>query len=79
VNVCRPKGKGYEKCGRETAEKGDKYPYCRPSVRVSEETPMTVDELIEKYGKNKIDELCRKKQKKGLPVEGKPSRISLDA
>ena len=29
--------------------KSDKY--CRPSVRINDDTPSTIDELIEKHGK----------------------------
>lgn len=28
--------------------------YCRPSTRINDDTPMTVDELVEKHGKQKI-------------------------
>lgn len=66
VNVCKPKGKSYEPCGREES-KVSKYPYCRPLRRINKSTPMTVSELKKKYGKEKLDEMCKRKQKKGLP------------
>jgi hypothetical protein len=75
VNVCKPKGGGYEKCGRSKSKIKD-YPYCRPSVRVNSKTPMTVAELKEKYGKEKLENMCKKKRKQGLPKGGKPTRIT---
>lgn len=74
VNVCKPKGRGYEPCGREKSKIRD-YPYCRPSVRVTKATPVTVGELKKKYGKKKLDELCKKKRKEALPKKGKAKRI----
>lgn len=42
----------YAPCGRETAKRNkknkDPYPLCRPSVRVTPQTPKTVDELTPK-------------------------------
>lgn len=32
-------------CGRQKGEKRDGYPYCRPSRRVSKDTPKTASEL----------------------------------
>lgn len=58
VNVCKPRGKSYEKCGRTKSTKKN-YPYCRPLRRVNSKTPTTVKEL----SKSKINELCKKKQK----------------
>ena len=58
VDVCRPKGKGYAKCGRKKSERG-KYPYCRPLRRVSKGTPRTVREL----SKKKLKQMCAKKRK----------------
>lgn len=66
VNVCKPKGRGYEPCGREQS-KPSQYPYCRPLKRITKGTPMTVGELKKKYGKAKLEEMCGRKQKKGLP------------
>lgn len=49
VDLNRPTkdGKGFEQCGRESATSADKtkYPLCRPSVRVTKETPRTFKEL----------------------------------
>jgi hypothetical protein len=45
VDISRPKkGGGYEPCGRDSCGKGKK-PTCRPSKRISSETPKTVGEL----------------------------------
>lgn len=60
VNVCKPKGRGYEPCGRQQS-KVSKYPYCRPSKRITKGTPMTVSEIKKKYGKEKLEKMCRKK------------------
>lgn len=63
VDLSRPKkGGGYHSCGRDKSSVRN-YPYCRPSIRVNSKTPMTVDELITKYGKEKIKKLVAKKQK----------------
>mgnify|MGYP001318190073 CR=1 FL=1 len=35
---------------------------CRPSVRVSSKTPMTVQETIQKHGRSKVVALARRKQ-----------------
>ncbi len=35
---------GYESCGRKTSRSG-KYPVCRPYVRISSKTPMTVKQM----------------------------------
>lgn len=76
VNVCKPKtGGGYEKCGRKQSKIKD-YPYCRPSVRVNAKTPTTVGEIKSKYGKQKLEELCKKKRNQALPKGGKARRIS---
>ena len=50
VNVCT---KPRTKCARSSK----KYPYCRPSVKVSPKTPKTVKEL----GPQKIKRMCKKK------------------
>uniref|UniRef100_A0A6C0F921 DUF5872 domain-containing protein n=1 Tax=viral metagenome TaxID=1070528 RepID=A0A6C0F921_9ZZZZ len=64
VNICKPKKNGkYVSCGRKNISTKSQYPYCRPSKRISKETPMTVDELINKYGKDFIKKQCSKKQK----------------
>ena len=72
VNVCRwPKGKHefpppFPPCGRSHAKTGGRaskgaYPYCRPTVRVSKQTPKTVKEI----GVKKLKEMCKKKQRVG--------------
>jgi hypothetical protein len=62
VDLCRPKKDGkYHPCGRKKMT--GKYPFCRPSMRVNKNTPMTVDEVIAKFGLVKIKERCERKQK----------------
>lgn len=58
VNVCKPKGKSYETCGRKKSS-WKNYPYCRPLKRINSSTPKTVGEI----GKSKIREMCKKKRK----------------
>lgn len=58
VNVCK---KGYPACGRAQSKISD-YPYCRPTVRVSNATPMTVAEIKKLHGAAKLKEMCRKKR-----------------
>ena len=36
---------------------------CRPSIRMSSETPMTIQEVIKKHGKKKVKEIVNKKIK----------------
>lgn len=74
VNVCEPKGKGYAPCGRSQSKIKD-YPYCRPSVRVSSATPMTVGELKKKYGPKKLEELCKRKRSQALPKQGRARQL----
>lgn len=57
VNVCRP---NHPPCGRESRR--GKYPYCRPSKRITNDTPLTVDEVLKKFGKRKLRERCSRKQ-----------------
>ena len=58
VDVCRPRGKGYAKCGRKSSSRKG-YPYCRPLKRVSKNTPRTVREI----SKKKLKQMCAKKRK----------------
>jgi len=46
-------------CGREKVDKKRAFPYCRPSVKVTDETPTTVQKLT----KNERKKLCAKKRK----------------
>ena len=59
VDVCRPKRNGkYRSCGRsKSSRKG--YPYCRPSIRVNDQTPKTVREI----GLSNLKKRCSKKRK----------------
>ena len=36
---------------------------CRPSKRIDKQTPMTVQELVKKHGKKKLEDLANKKRK----------------
>lgn len=50
VDLNRKKQDGtYEPCGRKsTRDSKDKYPLCRPSIRITSSTPKTIKELSEK-------------------------------
>jgi hypothetical protein len=54
VNVCKKEGNKYAKCGKI----GKKYPYCRPSIRISSKTPKTVREI----GEKKLAKICKRKK-----------------
>ena len=56
-------------CGRQKGEKRGT-PYCRPSKRVSERTPVTASEITTAQKKKRITE----KKKLGQPA-GKPRRV----
>jgi hypothetical protein len=56
-------------CGRQEGEKRGT-PYCRPSKRVSERTPVTASEITTAQKKKRITE----KKKLGQPA-GKPRRV----
>lgn len=65
VDLNRPiknsKGKtiGYKPCGRSSVKNKEKYPLCRPSRRVSRETPKTYKEI----GKRSLSRAKRDKQR----------------
>lgn len=64
VNVCKKKKDGsYATCGRKKSSLKN-YPYCRPFRRINSKTPMTVGEMVKKYGKKKIQAMCNKKNNK---------------
>jgi len=51
------------KCGGQKGSRiGKNKPYCRPKYRINKKTPMTVNEIKKKYGKEKIKEMCKKKK-----------------
>ena len=65
-------------CG--TARKGDKTPYCRPSKRVSKDTPKTVGELSKSQLARKRSE--KKKAGRGArvkPLTRRPKRYTTSA
>lgn len=77
VDVCSPISKRktmqkitYKPCGR---GKGDqrKYPYCRPSERITKDTPVTAYELSSK----KIKSMCAKKRKLPNASRKSPYRV----
>lgn len=75
INVCERNSDGtFKKCGRKQSTQKN-YPYCRPLKRITKDTPMTVGEIIKKYGDQKLKELCKQKRKEGLPLKGKPKQI----
>lgn len=39
---------GYESCGRKKIKNNQKYPLCRPTYRISKDTPITYKELTKK-------------------------------
>jgi hypothetical protein len=53
VNVCSYKNGKYQPCSKSTK----KYPYCRPSIRVTSKTPKTISEIT----KTKLKKLCKRK------------------
>ena len=63
VNVCKKKNNKYVPCGRKKSNI-KKYPYCRPSIKVTRKTPMTVNEIKKKYGSKKLKEMCKRKNSK---------------
>lgn len=46
------------KCGQGTHKKA-----CRPSIRINESTPLTIDEVIKLHGKRKVKQIAKEKQK----------------
>jgi len=56
-------------CGRQAGEERGT-PYCRPSKRVSERTPVTASEISEGQKKKRISQ----KKKLGQPA-GKPKKV----
>jgi len=57
VDLTRPN----QACGRKSITIKGKYPVCRPSIRITRDTPKTVSEL--KLSKQKLEELVKEKQK----------------
>lgn len=55
VDVCQ---KGWPACGRKSAKKGS-YPTCRPTVKVSQNTP----KLAQKFTKKELARFCSQKRR----------------
>ena len=63
-------------CGRSDADKG-KYPKCRPSKRVTKDTPVTSKELSKSEKKKAVTKKRKAEKKKSKPAGGgarKPKR-----
>lgn len=63
-------------CGRSDADKG-KYPKCRPSKRVSKDTPVTSKELSKSEKKKAVKKKRKAEKKRSKPAGGgarKPKR-----
>ena len=59
VNITQPKGAVARACGRSRATTKGRYPVCRPSIRITKGTPLTLSEL----SKSQIRSAVRRKQK----------------
>lgn len=60
-------------CGRSKGD-GRGTPYCRPSKRVSEDTPKTASEMSTKEKRSKVAEKKQLGQPAGAPRRVKPTR-----
>ena len=73
-NVCKKTKKGdYVKCGRKKSTMRN-YPYCRPRVRVTVDTPMRIREL----GSRRIKTMCKKKRASMRKSKGKQTRVRIN-
>ena len=77
VNVCEMDESGdFAPCGRSRAKlRAKDYPYCRPTYRMDQGTPMTVSEIVEKHGVEEIHRLCDQKRDMTPGVERKPTYL----
>lgn len=77
VNIAKKDKSGkYAPCGRSKSKPGS-YPKCRPSKRVSKETPQTTKEMTAKEKKSAISQKRRKQRKRKSSKSGqKPIRDS---
>lgn len=74
VNVCERDSEGnYKPCGRSksSGNQKSKFPYCRPSIRVSDKTPKTVKELT----KAELKKLCLAKRELDNEEGKEPKRV----
>ena len=80
VDVCKPKSNNqYQPCGRSKAKLQQKnYPYCRPEIRIDDNTPVTVGEIIDGYGENQLKKLCQQKRSHKQGVLGTPLYLRTD-
>ena len=64
INVCHYLETGEKTpCGRPKASLHE-YPYCRPDKRISADTPLTMDEMIQHHGRHVLEQLCSTKKKR---------------
>ena len=73
VNVCEKDKNGkYIPCGRSKADMNpSNYPYCRPTYRISTNTPKTISE----FNAKELYEMCKYKRSKPQGIKNKPTRI----
>lgn len=74
VNVCEKDSRGrYKRCGSSSSRGRSlkRYPYCRPSRRVSAETPRTVGEM----SKSELSSMCQKKRRSMVKSGGRQTRV----
>jgi hypothetical protein len=67
---------GYEECGRKSVKAGDDYPLCRPSIRVTKETPRTYEELSKKSIQKAKKEKKKVKGAKNIQFGGSSNKIT---
>lgn len=67
---------GYESCGRKSLNTDDDYPLCRPSLRITKETPRTYAELSEKSIKKAKKQKKKVKGSKNIQFGGSSPKIT---
>lgn len=61
---------GYKSCGRQSIKRGDKYPLCRPTRRISKSTPRTYSQLSKSSVSKAKREKRRVKSKSNITFSG---------
>jgi hypothetical protein len=64
----------YEECGRESAKINSNYPLCRPSIKVTADTPKTYKEISEKSIEKAKKEKKKVKGSKNIQFGGKSNQ-----